>query len=179
MNILSGFEDHAAALVDLFTATFTASEGAEEGARIGGLVRDLLARTPECDIDVFRVEESGRLVGAAVFTRMVYPDDPRHVVLLSPMAVLPARQGQGIGQALIAGALGSLRRAGAKVAFTYGDPAFYGRVGFVPVTETQARAPLPLRQPEGWIGQSLVDDTMPTLAGRPTCAAALDNADFW
>lgn len=127
MQIIDGFEGHEQTIIDLFTKTFAASEGPDEGALIGDLVRDLFARTQASEIHAFRAEENGQLVGAVVFTRLTYPGDPRYVVLLSPMAVATAFQRQGIGQALISGALETLRSGGAEIAITYGDPDYYRR----------------------------------------------------
>lgn len=179
MKVIAGHDGCEEALTRLFTETFTASDGPEEGAQIGGLVRDLLARTPAPDLWVFRAEGEDGLIGAAVFTTLRYPEDPRQVVLLSPMAVATPRQGQGLGQALIGQALDALRGEGVAVALTYGDPAFYGRVGFVPLTEAQARPPRPLSMPEGWIGQSLDGGAMPVLQGPSVCVAAMDRPDIW
>ena len=179
MEFTTGFAGCERALVDLFAAAFAASEGAEEGVLIAGLVRDLLSSTPAADLWVFRAEEDGRPIGAAVFTRLTYAEDPRHVVLLSPMAVAPAAQRQGVGQALIGHALHALRGHGAEVALTYGDPDYYRRSGFAPIGEDQARAPRPLSYPHGWVGQSLTDEVMPALAGTPTCVPALYRADVW
>jgi hypothetical protein len=46
MEISAEYEVHAAAISDLFTATFTASEVTDEGALIGQLARRLMAETP-------------------------------------------------------------------------------------------------------------------------------------
>jgi putative acetyltransferase len=166
-------------LIDLFTATFAASEGPDEGALIGGLVHDLLADTPRDDIRVFCAEDEGNIIGAVIFTRLTYPADPHIVFLLSPMAVASERQRKGIGQALLSHALQALRFEGIQIAVTYGDPNFYGRVGFRRITEDQARAPLPLSFPHGWIGLSLTGDVMPTLQGPSTCVSALNRSDVW
>ncbi|WOI58371.1 N-acetyltransferase [Palleronia sp. LCG004] len=179
MKIATGAEGREEALIDLFAAAFTASEGVEEGTLVGGLVRDLLTKTPASDIHVFRAEEDGDVIGAAVFTRLTYPEDPRNVVLLSPMAVAPAHQRRGVGKTLLAHALEALRSEGAEVAITYGDPDYYERVGFAPIVEDQARAPLPLSHPHGWVGQSLTGRQMPVLCGVPSCVVALNRADIW
>jgi putative acetyltransferase len=179
MDVFSGVAGREQAIIELFTATFTASEGADEGARIGGLVRDLLADTPSADIRVFRAEDGDRVIGAAVFTRLTFAEDHRRVVLLSPLAVATARQRQGVGQALLAHALEALRSEGFDVAITYGDPDFYGKAGFMPISERQARAPLPLSFPHGWLGRSLTDGAMPDLKGASTCVPALNRTDVW
>lgn len=179
LHVTTGFVGRERALTDLFAGTFAASEGAGQGALIGGLVRDLLAGTPPQDIRVFCAEDADRLIGAGIFTRLQYPQDPRRVVLLSPMAVATDRQRQGVGRTLLARALAELRAEGVGVAMTYGDPAYYAQVGFRPITEDQARAPLPLSAPHGWLGQSLDGRGMPGLRGPSHCAAALDRADLW
>lgn len=179
MRVVTGAHGREAAIIGLFEESFTASEGADEGALIGGLVRDLLGRTPAEDLRVFCAEEAGAPIGAAVFSRLRYAQDSRRVFLLSPMAVAPGHQRRGVGQALISRALEALRGEGVEVAVTYGDPAYYGRVGFAPITEAQARAPLPLSMPQGWIGQALDGGAMPELRGKSRCVAALNRADIW
>jgi len=139
----------------------------------------LLHGTPAPDIRVFRAEEAGRVIGAAIFTRLVYPGQAPSVMLLSPMAVAPDRQGRGVGQALLRHALDALRAEGVAVVLTYGDPGYYRRVGFAPVTAASVPPPLPLSIPEGWLGQSLTGAAMPALSGPPVCAEALDRADIW
>ena len=163
----------------LFEATFTASEGPEEGRLIGDLVRAMLASVPDTDIAVFTAVEAGRIVGAVVFTVMDYPQDARRVMILSPMAVATDRQGEGIGQRLIRHGLADLRARGVDVVLTYGDPAFYGRVGFAVITEDDARAPLPLQHPEGWLGQVLSGGVFAALAGPSRCVAPLARPELW
>ncbi|MCE5975218.1 GNAT family N-acetyltransferase [Sinirhodobacter sp. WL0062] len=179
MDITSISAGRETEIVALFEATFTASEGADEGALIGDFVRDLLASTPEADLRVFCVQEGGALIGAGIFSRLHFPEDPRSVFILSPMAVATDRQGQGVGQALLRAALAALKSEGVDVAVTYGDPAYYGRVGFAPITDAQARAPLPLSFPHGWLGQSLSQDPMPQLAGPSHCIPALNRPALW
>lgn len=179
MKLTTGFAGRKRAIIDLFAATFTASEGPDEGVLIGGLVRDLLADTPSADIRVFCAEDEGQVIGAAAFTRLTFSEDPRSVVLLSPMAVSTERQRQGIGEALLAHALASLRSEGIEVAITYGDPNYCGQVGFMSIIEDQVRAPLPLSFPHGWLGQSLTEQQMPSLQGPTVCVSALNRVDVW
>jgi predicted N-acetyltransferase YhbS len=166
-------------IIDLFATTFTASEGAEEGALIGGLAASLLETTPQRDIRVFTALDHKTVVGAAIFTRLTYAEDSRTVFILSPMAVATDRQGQGVGQALLTHALAALREAGVDIAITYGDPAFYGKVGFAPLDQAVAPAPLPLSQPHGWIGQSLTGAPLTPLRGACSCVEALDDPAVW
>ena len=135
--------------------------------------------TPKGDIQVFTAEDDGRLIGAAIFTRLRYADDPRCVFILSPMAVATDRQGEGVGQALLTHALSALRAQRVDVAITYGDPDFYGKTGFAPLLEATAPAPQPLSHPEGWIGQSLSEAPLTPLPGPSACVAALNDPAYW
>lgn len=162
-----------------FAETFTAAEGPLEGALIGGLVRELLTDTPPRDLHVFLACEGEAIIGGAIFSRMRHDQDARQVFILSPMAVAPDRQGQGVGQALLRHALAALRAQGVDVALTYGDPAFYAKAGFAQITQAQAAAPFALQQPEGWLGQSLTDAPFTPLKGAASCVGALRKPDLW
>jgi predicted N-acetyltransferase YhbS len=163
----------------LFRDTFTASEGAEEGALIGGLVERLLTTTRAGDLHVFTARDGGRLAGGILFTRLVYDGEARRVFLLAPVAVATDRQGQGVGQALIRHGLAAMRAKGADVALTYGDPAYYGRVGFRPITVEEVAAPYALSQPVGWLGQALDGNAPLRLAGTCTPVPAWADPAFW
>ena len=179
MEVSTRSEGRENEIVDLFTSTFTASEGAEEGTLIGNLVRDLLSITARRDLFVFVAEEAGAIVGAIVFSRLTYDRDDRTVFVLAPVAVATGHQGKGIGQVLLAHGLAALREAGIDVAVTYGDPDYYSRVGFAPITEAFAQAPFKLKHPEGWLGQSLTDREMTPLKGPSRCVRALNDPAFW
>lgn len=166
-------------LVSLFEATFTTSEGAKEGATIAAFVERLLGETAKDDLRVFTAHDENTLVGAALFSTLSYAQDDRRVMILSPMAIRADRQGQGVGQALITYALTQLRGESVDIVITYGDPNFYGKVGFAPLSETQAPAPLPLSYPVGWIGQPLNGATFAPLRGTCRCVSALNDPSLW
>ena len=166
-------------VIALFKATFTAAEGADEGAVIADFVSRLLADTPAQDLRAHVAQEGETLVGAVVFSRLCYSQDPRTVFILSPMAVVPSHQGQGVGQALIRHGLADLRAQGVDVAVTYGDPAFYGRLGFQAVDTQTVPAPSALSQPEGWLAQDLGGHGLSALGGEAICVAALNDPDLW
>ena len=179
MDISNWVNHDAAAIAELFRVTFTASEGADEGALIEDFVKSLLSTTPQSDIRVFLGAQDGALCAAAVFTRLKYPEDPRTVFILSPMAVAPDFQRRGWGQSLLSHALATLREEGVDIAVTYGDPGYYKRVGFSPISEKIVPAPMPLSYPEGWIAQSLGEDPLSAIKGPCICAPALKRQDIW
>ncbi|MGM9654062.1 MAG: GNAT family N-acetyltransferase, partial [Butyricicoccaceae bacterium] len=49
-----------------------------------------------------------------------------------PLAVLPACQGKGVGQALIARGKAAARAMGYDAIVIFGDPDYYRRAGFIP-----------------------------------------------
>ena len=179
MNYITDYEPHAEAIANLFKATFTASEGPEEGALIGDLARRLITKTPADDMRVVTAWEDGALLGGIFFTRLTYEGDLRTVFMMAPVAVAIEHQGKRIGQRLISCGLEELRQEGVDIAVTYGDPDFYGRVGFMPVSEANLPAPQPLGQPHGWIAQSLTEEPVTPLLGPSRCVAAFDDPALW
>ena len=164
------------AFADVFLKSFTASEGAEEGEFVSALAADLIQTTPKNDIAAFSAHEGDLCVGVVIFTRLYFPQTSRIVLLLSPMAVLPNHQGQGVGQGLIAYALSQLV---GDIVVRYGDPAFYGKTGFAAIDPVVLPAPYPLSQPQGWIAQCLTKASILPLEGPATCAPALQNPAYW
>ena len=179
MELSTGCKGKEQEVIDLLAATFAASEGAEEGALIGDLARNLLATTGDADILVFTAREERALIGAIIFSRLTYDQDGRTVFLLGPVGVATDRQGAGVGQRLLAHGIAALRKNGVDVAVTYGDPNYYSKVGFQPITEEFARAPFKLKYPNGWLGQSLKDGQMTPLNGPSRCVEAFHRPDYW
>jgi predicted N-acetyltransferase YhbS len=102
-----------------------------------------------------------------------------NVFILAPVAVHADHQGMGIGRALITHGLRELEKHGVRFVTTYGDPSFYSKVGFRSISPKAIEPPLPLSQPEGWLGQSLTDEPVETISGHCTCVKALDNPVYW
>jgi putative acetyltransferase len=77
-------------------------------------------------------EHSGRIVGHVGLSR-AWVDARRSLVeiwVLSPLSVLPERQGEGIGTALVAAAVETARESGTPAMFLEGSPDYYGERGF-------------------------------------------------
>lgn len=164
--------------IALFAQTFADSEGAESSKVIERLVSDLLTTTPTSELKGFVAQQGEKLIGAIFFTPMPF-DDGETPYLLSPVATLTTYQGKGVAQALINFGLAQLKQQGITVTFTYGDPNFYGKVGFEQVTEAQFKAPHTLSQPHGWLAQSLTEQPLTAISGSSSCAKGLDNPAYW
>jgi putative acetyltransferase len=79
-------------------------------------------------------EEEGAVVGHVLFTRASIRTVAGDVGLraLAPLAVAPARQRRGIGDALVRAGLQIARDRGERAVVLIGHPAYYPRFGFEP-----------------------------------------------
>jgi len=89
---------------------------------------------------------AGAPVGHILFTRARIAGRSERLDLLAPLAVAPDVQRRGIGSALVRAGFARLARAGSAQVEVLGDPAYYGRLGFL--REDLVLPPYPL--PEQW-----------------------------
>jgi len=178
MEFRSVRPDDASVIEDLFFSVFAKSEGEREGILIGRLAKELSACTSGQDVQGFVAVDWEQILGAIFFSRLTF-NQPLEAFILAPVAVHNNHQREGIGQKLISHGLYELRLTGVSFVATYGDPAFYSKVGFRSISKDSIRPPHQLTQPEGWLGQSLTDDSLETISGRFSCVMALDNQVFW
>jgi len=170
--------ERASDLTHLFTSTFGSSEGADEGALIGSLVAKLSGDIDDLEIFCFCAVESEQLIGAIFFTRLHFADRAP-IYMLAPVAVSTDHQKSGVGKALIRHGLNELADRGALVAVTYGDPSYYEKFGFKPLSENVLKAPMDLSMPHGWLGLSLTEEPIQTRAERPACVDAFRDPAYW
>jgi len=162
----------------LVTKTFSASEGQAEGLLIGNLAYDFMTSTDARNLYCFVATENGQIIGSIFFSRLTFESDV-NAFLLGPVAIHTSCQGKGIGQKLINFGLNTLKKNGVELAFTYGDPDFYSKVGFNLIAVKLVKAPLKLTYPEGWLGQSLVSDKIEPIAGSSYCVEAINKPEYW
>jgi putative acetyltransferase len=79
----------------------------------------------------FVAEEDGVVVGHVMNTWSWIEETDYRVLQLSPLGVLPAHQRRGHGSELVRASLDAVRAAGEPLLLVQGDPAYYGRFGFV------------------------------------------------
>jgi len=79
-------------------------------------------------------EDGGEIVGHVLLTPVAVEGSEEifECAALGPVAVAPARQGEGIGTALIEAALTQVVALTYDVVFVLGDPSYYERFGFEP-----------------------------------------------
>jgi putative acetyltransferase len=165
-------------VVDLFRSVFSASEEEKEGQVIADFVANLNATTRPQDLIGCIAEENEVIVGCIFFSRFIVPDG-QLAFILSPVAIATDVQGTGIGQKLIRYGLDHLRSLNVNLAFTYGDPGYYSKTGFVQINENIVKAPWPLSQPVGWLAQSLDGQEIRAMAGPTRCVEALNDPGLW
>lgn len=71
------------------------------------------------------------VVGHVAISPVTISDGSTDWYGLGPISVAPDRQGEGIGSQLMRASLDALRRRGAAGCVVLGEPAYYGRFGFV------------------------------------------------
>ena len=89
-----------------------------------------------------------KLAGHGVFTDCGVTGTDAKASLLGPLAVAPEYQRRGIGSAIVWAGLEALSVRGVELVCVLGDPAYYGRFGFV----ADARIEPPYRLPAEWSG---------------------------
>lgn len=128
--------DHAA-IAALITCAFASAPHADGNeAELVAALRTGDAYLPPLSLVA---EEDGQIVGHILFTRAMVGDVA--VLALAPLSVLPARQKQGIGRALIAEGHRVAAALGFPYAVVLGSEAYYPQSGYLPAAELGIRPP--------------------------------------
>lgn len=161
---------------------FSVHEQAFGGAEEARLAMELLADPSARPVVSILAEEDGRPVGHVLFTRVrIRPADAVSAAILAPLAVVPDRQGRGIGGELVGAGLDELAERGAALAFVLGHPGYYPRFGFEPacVHGLQAPYPIPEEHAGAWMVRALRDGILGAVRGRVACAETLGREKYW
>jgi putative acetyltransferase len=134
------------------------NEEPDDRLSIGALVAAAFASPPHADlVDELRsspsyvpelsvvAEDQDALVGFVMITHatLVAPDATITIANLSPLAILPGCQSQGVGSALMRDIVSRADNLGEPAIVLEGDPGFYGRFGFEPAADHGIELPLP------------------------------------
>lgn len=118
--------EDAPAIAALISAAFDGhphSDGSEAGI--------VMALRRDGDLTLSLVAEGDAVIGHIAFSPVTISDGSADWYGLAPLSVQPERQNEGIGAALVRRGLTELQALGAKGCVVLGDPAYYGRFGFV------------------------------------------------
>ncbi len=127
MMIRSERTGDAAAIEAVTVAAF---KGAPHTAHTEHLIVRALREAGALSVSLV-AEDAGQIVGHVALSPVVLSGGEPDWYGLGPISVVPALQGRGIGTRLMQAALDALRARGAAGCVVLGDPAYYGRFGFV------------------------------------------------
>lgn len=117
------------------------------------------------------------IVGNVIFTTCALNGSDARVALLAPLAVAPDNQRQGIGSALVKHGGQQLKDAGFALVCVLGDPAYYGRRGFMPERNVKPPYPLPAEWADAWQSQYL--GGVMSLAGKLVVPSQWRHPELW
>jgi putative acetyltransferase len=129
----------------------------------GSLVASLRDAYPEALSLV--AEAEGVIVGHILFSPVTIEARSEVGIALATLAVLPHRQRQGIGSALIQAGLRLLQERGCPFVIVIGHPAFYPRFGFQPATRFGLRCQWPAVPDEAFMALELRPGTLHGVTG--------------
>jgi len=127
------------------------------------LVGELLGQAPIV-LSLVAIADNA-VAGHVIFTTCGVVGKTEKLALLGPLAVAPARQRQGIGDAIVREGFRRVEGAGASEVYVLGDPAYYRRFGFEPSFGVTPPYPLPEEWRGAWQSLSLRGDA-PRLRGE-------------
>ncbi len=118
----------------------------------------------------------GELVGHVMISgaTLVTDQGERRIVMLAPLAVTPAFQGQGIGAALTRAAVGRADEMGEPLVTVEGSPRYYGALGFEHSVRHGIEIELPEWAPAEAAQVILLDAYDAALQGRVVYPPAFD-----
>ncbi|HZR96088.1 MAG TPA: N-acetyltransferase [Gaiellaceae bacterium] len=123
-------EDDDAAILDVHRRAF-----GDEGEEVVRIVQELRAGGYAVPELAFVAEVDGRVVGSVLSSWVGLEGAERRFLQLSPLGVLPEHQRRGHGGALVRASLDGAGARREPLLFVEGNPAYYGRFGFVRADE--------------------------------------------
>lgn len=127
MKIRSERSDDAEAIRNLTTAAF---RNAPYSSQTEAAIVDALREAGALTLSLVAVE-NGEIIGHVAFSPVTIDGEAREWFGLGPVSVRPDQQRKGIGVKLIRLGLDQLKQMGAEGCVVLGDPAYYGRFGFM------------------------------------------------
>lgn len=117
-------------------------------------------------------EEDGEVVGHIALSEVTVDHERARALGLAPVAVTPARQGDGIGGALIDDALGRAAADGWTAVVLLGHDTYYPRFGFAPAALQGLTGDY--GDHASWMARSLVDGRPVPTGHARYCSAFAD-----
>lgn len=159
MTVRVATDDDWPTILDVHRRAF----GDEDVPRLAAELRSSGIHVPE--LSFVAVASDDTVVGHAMSSWSGLEGSSARLLQLSPVGVLPEHQHQGHGSALVRESLAGARRRGEPLLLVEGNPAYYGRFGFVRADELGLLPP-----PEAlydWAFQvAVLDETVEVPRGR-------------
>lgn len=127
------------------------------------LVKDL-REDGQLTLGLVATDDEGQVVGYVAFSPVAVEGEELQWVGLAPLAVDEAYRGQGLAKQLVYEGLDSLNEFGYAAVVTLGEPALYGRLGFVPAAQFGLRCAWPETEAYFQI-RPLADDALNGVSG--------------
>jgi len=134
------------------SAVVAAAFGDESVARFTESIRASDGYEPEL---AFVADEDGEVLGFTMLSRLALAGRPERPLVLTPLAVRPARQRRGIGAALVRAAVAAADEAGEPLVLVEGVPAYYPQLGFRSATALGLERPDERIPDEAWMALPL------------------------
>ena len=152
----------------------------EENKVIMNLAQELSREVTSPSIRSLVAEVDNQVIAYVSYSPIYLKSDSSIVgYILAPLAVSPEHQKQGVGSNLINFGIDMLTRDGVGVLLVYGDPAYYGSLGFKEEIGHSFVPPYTLQYPFGWAGMMLNDTAVPERPIQFECVSALSKPDLW
>jgi len=148
-----------------------------------GLVRDLMEDPSAQPVLSLVAVQDNHAIGHILFSavKLTGETSTPPMSILAPLSVVPEKQSQGIGGALIRAGLEHLSQTETALVFVLGHPGYYPRLGFQPAGCLGFEAPYPIaeKHADAWMVQALKPGALDGPSGHVECAEALDKPEYW
>ena len=119
--------------------------GRPDEANLVNALRPSLPRPDYSRVALLDGKPVGHILFSPILIDTGHRDEP--ALALAPMAVMPEKQGQGIGSALVRDGLEILSQLGERIVVVLGHSDFYPRFGFDTASKYGIRAPFEVPDP--------------------------------
>jgi putative acetyltransferase len=125
----------------------------------------------------------GQPAGHILFSKALLLGSSREVVVsfLTPLAVAPKFQRQGVGSRLVKEGLERLSQLGVDLVFVVGHPQYYPRHGFAQAGKLGFETPFPIPEEhaDAWMVCALHCGLIGSVSGKLVCCDTLNKPELW